>query len=506
MTLPQSVESRTYSTTPCMLSPILSADIIAQVCQQIFATPLHQYDLSLMRGHNSQWSSELRFRASLPLVSKTWWQPATRGLYKHVVIRRLGQISRLARTLSSKDAGIDFGVLVRKITLYHCIVVLPDWHVKSRTLEAVFKRCVALEEFSFHGHPNCEDSVTDGEGEDENWWERPFGPTNPTWIFPKIVFPALYVRAPTALRKLDLASLDLDVHVQKNMHVALHMLILASPRLASLSIQNYRAPIRKLPTLAFLEELHLDFRSDAPKPSSRAIWMWGLPRLRALTVVLNELPILALEKLGRTLTYLHLSSSSADTPCTGAGFAQLPQLCPALEHLVFYPQAHTADGICALLDSAEPLRNLRHLDVWRRGPTDTQAWTPSEAASLLERLRSRLAPTLSSARGLLAVTPLPHEADLPATICHPSTLPRAGVGEGGTRFVCVGDVWIVQTAWCVRPLGDWWLDEGMWLGRDPDCSDEGDRSNYGYESESEGWGSESESGDGGQGAPLDASA
>ncbi|KAM5535258.1 hypothetical protein V8D89_011064 [Ganoderma adspersum] len=502
MTLPQSTGSHHNSLHAL---PILPADIIGQVCQQTFATPLHQYDLSLMRGHNSQWSSELRFRASLPLVSKTWWQPATRGLYKHVVIRRLGQISRLARTLSSKDAGIDFGALVRKITLYHCIVVLPDWHVKSRSLETVFKWCVALEEISFHGHPNCEDSVMDGEGEDENWWERPFGPTNPIWIFPKIVFPALYVRAaPTALRKLDLASLDLDVHVQKNMHVALHMLILASPRLASLSIQNYRAPIRKLPTLAFLEELSLDFRGDAPKPSSRAIWMWGLPRLRSLTVVLTELPVLALEKLGCTLTYLHLSSSSADAPCTGAGFAQLSQLCPALEHLVFYPQAHSADGICALLDSVEPLLNLRHLDVWLRGPQDTKTWTPSEAASLLEHLRSRVAPALSSARGLLAVTPLPHGADLPATICHPSALPRAGVGESGTRFVCVGDVWIVQTAWCVGPLGDWWLDEGMWLA--PDSGDEGDRSNYGYESVSEGWGSESESDSGDNREPGDASA
>ena len=86
-------------------------------------------------------------------MSKTWRQSATRGLYEQVVIRHLGQISRLARTLSSKDAGIDFGALVRKVTLHHCIVVLPDWHVKARSLEAVLKRCVALEEFSFHDHP-----------------------------------------------------------------------------------------------------------------------------------------------------------------------------------------------------------------------------------------------------------------------------------------------------------------------------------------------------------------
>ena len=363
--------------------------------------------------------------------------------------------------------------------------MLLDWHVKSRTLEAVFKRCVALEEFSFHGHPNCEESVADGEGGDENWWERPMGPTNPIWIFPKIVFPALYVRAPTALRKLDLASLDCSDPDMQNIPAALHMLILASPRLVSLCVQNYRAPTKRLPSLEFLEELSLDFCGEAPEPSSRAVWMWDLPRIRALTVILNELPVLVLEKLGRTLTYLHLSppSSSADAPCTGAGFAQLPHLCPALEHLVFHPRATTADGILALFDSAEPLLNLRHLDVWLRGPTNTQAWTPAEAASLLEGMRSRVAPALESVRGLLARTPLPHEAALPGAICHPSAFVHAeeGEGEGGTRFVCVGDVWLAQTAWCVRPLGDWWLDEGMWCEPNPDS--EGDMSNDGCESE-----------------------
>ena len=59
--------------------------------------------------------------------------------------------------------------------------------------------------------------------------------------------------------------------------------------------------------------------------------------------------------------------------------------------------------------------------------------------------------------------------------------------------MCVGDVWMVQTAWCVRPLGDWWLDEGMWLAPDPES--DGDMSNDGYESSSEGWTSSSDDGD-----------
>ncbi|PIL31153.1 hypothetical protein GSI_05850 [Ganoderma sinense ZZ0214-1] len=406
--------------------PILPDDIIAQVCQQIFATPLHQYDLSLMRGHNGQWSTELRFRCSLPLVSRSWWKPATRGLYKHIVIRRLQQIPGLARTLRSMEGGINFGALVRKITLYQCVVMFPGWDVEPRPLQTVFRRCVFLEELSFICHPSCEDGLTDRDN--DLWWERMGGPgTNPFWVLPKIVFPALQARAPkTTLRKLDLASFD--------------------------------------------------GRDSDPD-------MWDLPRLRSLTVVAAELPILALQNLGRSLTYVHLSS---DTPCTGAGFAQLSRLCPALEHLAFYP---SPEAICALYDSAAPLRKLRHLDVWLRGGANAQAWTPSDTACLLERFRSRIAPALESARGLLAATPLPR--DLP-TICHPSMLTQ---GADGTRFACVRDVWMVQTAWCVQRLGDWWLDEGMWLGPDPDPDgvvSEGDMSNLGEESESEGWTSDSE--------------
>ena len=53
----------------------------------------------------------------------------------------------------------------------------------------------------------------------------------------------------------------------------------------------------------------------------------------------------------------------------------------------------------------------------------------------------------------------------------------AAAGEDGSRLVCVRDIWVVQTAWCVRPLADWWLDEDMWL--------EDESGDYVYESESE---------------------
>ena len=199
------------------------------------------------------------------------------------------------------------------------------------------------------------------------------GPTNLIWIFPKIVFPALYVRAPTSLRKLDLAKFECWDPDMQNIPTALYMLILASPRPVSLSIQNYRAPMHKLPTLAFLEELHLGFRGRAPasasEPSSRAVWMWDLPRLRALPVIPNELRVLALGKLGRTLTYLYLFS--VDALCAWTGFAQLTQLCPALEHVAFHPRPSFRGLYTRARGLTEPLLRLHHLHVWRRGPEDT---------------------------------------------------------------------------------------------------------------------------------------
>ena len=32
--------------------------------------------------------------------------------------------------------------------------------------------------------------------------------------------------------------------------------------------------------------------------------------------------------------------------------------------------------------------------------------------------------------------------------------------------MCVREVWVLQTAWCVRPLAEWWVNEGMWLEDD----------------------------------------
>ena len=138
-----------------------------------------------MRGPHSQWCTELRFLKGLALVSRLWWEPAIRGLYEHVVIRRFGQISALARTLSSQEAGIDFSALVRKITLHECAFFWPCVDVVGEDLRSILERCVALEEFSFRGHPECDNAYSD----EHKVQPLPQSGINPIWLFPQTIFP-----------------------------------------------------------------------------------------------------------------------------------------------------------------------------------------------------------------------------------------------------------------------------------------------------------------------------
>ncbi|KAM5535262.1 hypothetical protein V8D89_011068 [Ganoderma adspersum] len=424
-------------------SLILPSDIIAQVYKELFDSVPgpDQYDLSLTRVAPDQWAAEQRFRKGLTLVSRLWWEPATKALYEHVVLRHVNQIAAFARTLRMhpEDAKFDFGAMVRRITLHECVVVFPECNIVDEDVRTIFERCVALEELSLHRRPDGVDVIADSDDRVHPPWAR----VNPIWIFPQLIVPALHARGLTMLRKLDL---------NPNLAVALYNLISTSPHLTTLAVQNLKALGPDLPSLQSLEELTLRFPYRAPPHSPRKIWQWTLPRLRSLTILsyidYDNIPIPVLEALGRTLTYLHIHDF---TYCADRNLTTLPALCPALEHLI----------------TNEP---------------DAAMWDAERAAALLTHARARIAPALEGVRALLVCSPgLPYA--LP-TICHPSVMrkPTTGAGAGlgsdrdASRLVCVRDVWVLQTAWCVPPLAEWWLDEDMWL--------EDDLSDYVYESPS----------------------
>ena len=432
--------------------PPLPEDIIAQVCEELFATLFYQYDLSRTPwGPPIEWSNDLRFRRSIPLVSKLWWKPATRCLYEHIVIFQVDQIPLLDRTLISKDAGINFGALVRRITLHEC-VVYPDTDGLGEDVRIILERCIALEELSFQGHPDCEDAFLESDQVSENG-------VNPVWIFPRIVFPTLQARGPTMIRKLDLLSLNCR-RWPENATTAFYNLVLACPRITSIAIQNIEIPIGLVPpVLEYLKELTLRLQYSPPvsQTSPRDLLTWGLPNLRSLTLLnTSNLPTAVLEKLGRTLTYLYLCYP---IPCKDLQLLRLAELCPALEHLVLYPRPYSPDQMSASLhrapesgsESTAPFRSLRHLDVWLTGGT-YKMWSADAAAVLVAHARSGFAPALQGIRGLLSLSPssMPSPADLP-TICHPSSIAHAE----DTRVVCVYETPMVQTAWCVRPVEVW---------------------------------------------------
>ncbi|KAM5535279.1 hypothetical protein V8D89_011085 [Ganoderma adspersum] len=466
-------------------SPILPSDIIAQVCKELFdsAPGPDQCDLSLTRVAPDQWCAEQRFRRGLALVSRLWWEPATKALYEHVVLRQVNQIAALARTLRvrAEDSGVDFGALVRRIALHECVVVFPECNIVDEDVRTIFERCVALEELSLHRRPDGVDVVADTDDRVHPPWAR----VNPIWIFPQLIVPTLHARGLTMLRKLDLVSFECG-HGNPNLAVALYNLISTSPHLTTLAVQNLKAPGPDLPSLQSLEELTLRFPYRAPPHSPREIWKWTLPRLRSLTILsyidYDIIPIPVLEALGRTLTYLHIHDF---TYCADRNLTTLPALCPALEHLVLHPGEFLNNWRPAPFREGTSLTGhfprLRFLDVWITNEPDAAMWDAERAAALLTHARARIAPALEGVRALLVCSPcLPHA--LP-TICHPSVMRKITTGASSgsdrdeSRLVCVRDVWVLQTAWCVRPLAEWWLDEDLWL--------EDDSSDYVYESPSE---------------------
>ncbi|PIL23295.1 hypothetical protein GSI_14605 [Ganoderma sinense ZZ0214-1] len=436
--------------------PSLPEDIIAQVCDAIFATPLYEYDLSrTLPGLPSSYSNDLDFLQGIPLVSKIWWKPATRCLYEHIIIRQVGQIPLLVRTLTSKDAGIDFGTLVRRITLYEC-VVYPDSDGLDEDVRTIFERCVVIEELSFQRHPDCEDVIEEG----DRVVVSEYG-ANPVWIFPQIIFPTMAARSPTMLCKLDLVSLNCRRWKEKAI-TALYNLLLASPRITALTIQNVEIPIGLVPpVLEYLKELTLLLQhSTSPSPPfPHDVWTWGLPNLRSLTLLNGfKIPTTILEKLGRTLTYLYLCYPIV---CEDLQPALLSRLCPVLEHLVLYLHPFTLERVSATFRSASesgaPFRRLHYLDMWLTGDAYRRyrtVWGASDAAAFVASARSTFAPALVGVRALpaLSLSSLPALADLP-NICHPSALERTD----DTRVVCVYDIPMLQTTWCVRPAEDWWL-------------------------------------------------
>ncbi|TFK70584.1 hypothetical protein BDN72DRAFT_838809 [Pluteus cervinus] len=114
---------------------------------QLTITPGCFLDHSLSRGPNSEWCEDLRIRKTLLLVCKFWHLTALPILYRYVIIRRVGQLVALSRTLEDNPKRI--GTVVQSIVLEGFV---PQGYSKlfTQRIEVILGICPALSSLSFN--------------------------------------------------------------------------------------------------------------------------------------------------------------------------------------------------------------------------------------------------------------------------------------------------------------------------------------------------------------------
>ena len=460
--------------------------------------PTYQHDPSIVLGPRNPWLASLRTRKALVLTCKSFYGPASEVLYEDVVLRRMGQIPALARTLGplpDPRATTDFACLIKSIRMNSCVIWAPCAEVVREDLRLILQRCTSLRTFSFQPHPHFPFADDLDGGHCDGF--------NPTWLLKRnpnahSVAGSLFLRLNTSLRSIDLA-VTLDEPMLMNLHSLLH----GAPYLTFLKLgvasdaQPYTAalfaltPLR-LPSLTELQ-LHTGYGPFTQYISNS----WQLPRLSHLTAYgCTTFPEALLAAHGSRLTYLHtryLYDSPHDSPAPPA-LAALPTLCPVLEHLAVPAWPGGPSAI------ASP--TLRFADIWIR-PTSNRAallragWRSAGTAARLPRLeRVRLlspgpAPRIGPAPPWpdMLVPPL----DLPR-ICAPDAPPPPTLeGEVGRRVWAFPGVQVVELAWGV--LNDYGERKLIW-GREREYGPLEDAEYCEFELQGGGGGAEMEEEDG----------
>src|ERR1700691_1480708 len=76
---------------------------ILHIIFQLVLPPSFFLDPALYRGPQSPWCQSLRSKKALVSVCKAWWCAGVDMLYAEIVLRRVGQVPALIRTLESPD-------------------------------------------------------------------------------------------------------------------------------------------------------------------------------------------------------------------------------------------------------------------------------------------------------------------------------------------------------------------------------------------------------------------
>ena len=413
-------------------------------------SPPHEHDPSLWLGPRSPWMCHLRFLKSLALVCRAWWEPATRVLYQHITLRRMGQIPALAHTLSSAtESGRYLSTFIKHITVRDCIVLPQCANAVRENLQIIFQRCTSLRSFTFQDHPHIS-LIRSGRTE---LFHNP--PLDPTWVSLGIGKTVLETCLTSSLHELHIV-----MHFDQEDMVELHRSLTSMTRLQTLGLErepflshnssdrtspNFRLPLPLC--LEFLEDLTLDAAFvDASS--------WSLPRLRSLTVThCSRMPVSLLKAHGKALAYLNVCPAWTvwrENRYTYARDDLEPVLeyCTVLEHLVV-PAISTFE-----LSSRHqklnrgPLSRLRYIDSWvvdwtASYPAKNMGWVSQDW--LLEDIDQTMFPVLGTRIRTLIGAPV--HTDLPR-ICHPASLSSDGTGAS-LRFHTVCGYPVTQGRCCV---------------------------------------------------------
>ncbi|KAI0761022.1 hypothetical protein BD413DRAFT_495814 [Trametes elegans] len=405
---------------------------------RIAIPPRHQHDPSILHGPRSGWISGLRTRKALVLTCKTFHGPATEVLYEDIVLRRMGQIPALARTLDPTRTPSASGVapLVRSIRMDSCVVWAPYADVVREDLRSIVQHCTALKAFSFHPHMNFTAHV------DRN--DDSFDGFDPRWLCSTDpgLNPDTGLLHSALTRSLSSLDLVLDVFDTDDF-VAFHALLGAAPHLTKLRFELEDAmklappdfgPVRHLSQLQDLEYCHTV--SDRGWFMDYVCTTWSMPRLTALTLIEPGDARAAhfLRRHGAHLTYLHWRNACLEDEHSYALLDGLAAHCPRLEHLVLQRRATVLPTVRS--------PTLRFFDFWaaHEAPPPLEArmgaFGPGSETPALERVRVLAGPPLHFSL-------YPPTVDWPR-LCRP--LDVSGDEQVIWRFPALR---VVQTAWGV---------------------------------------------------------
>lgn len=326
-----------------------------EILQGIFSIALPSsvfLNPSLYRGPDSPWCQAVRFKKALIQVCRAWWHAAVHLLYNEVVIRRVGQIAALIRTLESPQN--DLQILVKTVAF---ICYIPENYISysETAIQRLLNLCPSICATCIHAPTHDLSYFASNDS-------KPMQPSLRSFCAP----------IPQFLTHLEYGDYS---------WAHLTQVLSLCKTLKSLSVRSPCAEeFAGFPyclVLDQLDQLKCELRSSFGLLRAMAD-KWSLPRLKQFTLVFLDKPthddhddlVRFCRTHGHDLRYLHINPGLTIRKSLYAFRLQtILGACHNLVHLV-YPDPSDLVDIHAPLHHA----TLMWIDVWARcEPVDGQS-------------------------------------------------------------------------------------------------------------------------------------